>query len=195
MFFRKNLYPENNYNYMKIFDDTFREILIFQFISVICGLVAGTLLAVYTDKTLLIPGMLILLPGFLEMRGNISGSFSSRLSSGLFLGVIKPKKMKTKLTKGNMVASFFLVIAVSFVLGVLAFLFNFFVFGSFTPNIILLSLIAGIIANIIQIPLTLFTTFYLFRKGHDPNNIMGPFVTSTGDITSIVSLLIALVII
>jgi len=55
--------------------------------------------------------------------------------------------------------------------------------------------IAGIIVNAIEIPLTLFTTFYLFRKGHDPNNIMGPFITSTGDVTSIISLLIALVLI
>jgi len=180
---------------MEIFDKTFKEILTSQFVSVICGLIAGTMLAIYTDKILLIPGMLILLPGFLEMRGNISGTFASRLSSGMFLGVINPKKTKTKLTKGNMLASFILVIAVSLVLGTIAFMFNFFVFNSFTPSIILLSLIAGIIANIIQIPLTLFTTFYLFRKGHDPNNIMGPFVTSTGDITSIVSLLIALVII
>ena len=63
-----------------------------------------------------------------------------------------------------------------------------------TVKIIFLPLFAGIIANAIEIPLTFFVTIYLFKKGHDPNNIMGPFVTSTGDITSIISLLIAMVI-
>ena len=129
------------------------------------------------------------------MRGNISGSFASRLSSGLFLKVIKPNKIKTKIIKDNIIASLILVVIVSLSLGLIAFLFNYLILKVLTFDIILIPLIAGIIANIIQIPLTLFVTFYLFKKGHDPNNIMGPFVTSTGDIMSIVSLLIALVII
>lgn len=176
---------------MDIFDKNFKDIFSSQIVSILGGLITGTVLVIYTEKLLLIPGMFILLPGFLEMRGNISGSFASRLSSGLFLGVIKPNKTKTRLIEGNLSASFLLAISVSFVLGLIAFLFNYFILQTFTPEIILLPLIAGILANAIEIPLTLFVTFYLFRKGHDPNNIIGPFVTSTGDITSIVSLLIA----
>jgi len=68
------------------------------------------------------------------------------------------------------------------------------VFNVIMFKIILMPLVAGVIANLIEIPLTLFATFYLFKKGHDPNNIIGPFVTTTGDITSIISLLIAMVI-
>lgn len=180
---------------MGLFDKSFKEIFSSQIASIVGGLIAGTVLAIYADKLLLIPGMFVLLPGFLEMRGNISGSFASRLSSGLFLGVVKPNKFKTKVVKGNLLASFLLAIFVSFVLGLVAFLFNLFVFRTFMLKIILLPLIAGVIANAIEIPLTLLATFYLFRKGHDPNNIMGPFVTSTGDITSIVALLIALAVI
>jgi len=180
---------------MEIFDSDFREIFSSQVVSIIGGLIAGTILAIYTDQILLIPGMLILLPGFLEMRGNISGSSAARLTSGLFLGIIKPNKFRTKVIKGNMLASFALAIAVSLVLGIIIFLFNFFALHAFTLKIILLPLIAGIIANAIEIPMAIFVTFYLFRKGHDPNNIMGPFVTSTGDIVSIVALLISMVII
>ncbi len=180
---------------MNIFDSSFKEIFTSQIVSVLGGIIAGTILAVYMDKILLIPGMLILLPGFLEMRGNISGSFASRLSAGLFLGVIKPRLRETHIIKGNLFASFSLALFVSLVLGLLAFLFNYVVLGIPTPTIIFLPLIAGLIANAIEIPLTLIVTFYIFKKGHDPNNFMGPFVTSTGDITSIVSLLIALVII
>jgi len=177
---------------MDIFDRGFAEILSSQMVSIIGGIVAGTLLAVYLDKIILIPGMLILLPGFLDMRGNISGSLSSRLSSGLFLGAVNRRKAWTKVTKGNVIASFALAIAVSLMLGLLAFSFNALVLGASTPEIIAVSVVAAVIANAIEIPLTLFFTFYLFRRGHDPNNVMGPFVTSTGDITSIVALLIAL---
>jgi len=180
---------------MSIFDRNFKDIMLSQIVSIIGGLIAGTILAIYTGKILMIPGMIILLPGFLEMRGNISGSFASRLSSGLFLGVIKPNHKNKHLIKGNLLASFFLVFAITLVLGLVAFGFNYFFFHTYTPEIILLPIIAGFIANLIEIPLTLIATFYVFKKGHDPNNIMGPFVTSTGDITSVLALLLALVII
>ena len=179
---------------VELFDKGFKEILATQSVSVTGGLLAGTVLAAYTDKLLFVPGMLVLLPGFLEMRGNISGTLSARLSSGLFLKVINPKKMRTKLVAENLAASFFLAVLASLALGTVAFLFNLLATGVATPRIVALPLLAGIIANAVEIPLALAATFYLFRKGHDPNNIMGPFVTSTGDITSILALLAAMVV-
>ncbi len=180
---------------MHIFDEGFKEIFSAQLISIFGGLIVGTILAVYVDKIMLLPGMLLLLPGFLEMRGNISGTFASRLSSGLFLHVINPNNKNTKLIRQNIIAASLLVIVVSFALGLLAFLFNYFVLHILVWKIILIPVIAGIIANSVEIPLTLFATFFIFKKGYDPNNIIGPFITSTGDITSILSLLIVLVII
>lgn len=180
---------------MAVFDKNFRDILQSQFISIIGGLIAGAFLAIYTEKLLLVPGMLILLPGFLEVRGNISGSFAARLSSGLFLKVINPSKTKTHIIKGNLLASFFLATIVSFVLGFIAFLFTYLVIGVVSYKVIIIPIIAGILANAVEIPLTMGVTFYLFKKGHDPNNVMGPFVTSTGDVTSIIALLLTLVII
>ena len=180
---------------MKLLNKDFEEILSFQILCVIIDLMAGTILAVYTNKILLIPGMLIMLPGFLEMRGNISGSLACRLSSGMFLHIVKADRYNTRIIRGNLIASFVMVMVLTFLLGIIAFLFSFFFFGIYTLRIIFLPVIAGIIANAVEIPLTIFVTFYLFRKGHDPNNIMGSFVTSTGDITTILSLLAAIMII
>lgn len=180
---------------MAIFSRSFGDIAISQIVSILGGFIVGITIAIYVDKIILIPGMLIILPGFLEMRGNISGSFASRLSSGLFLGVIKPNEFKTRVIRGNIIASFLLAVVISFALGLVTFLFNLILLKIYAPKIILIPLIAGIIANAIETPLTLFATFYLFRKGHDPNNIMGPFITSTGDITSTVALLVTLAII
>ncbi len=179
---------------MQIFDKNFKEIFLSQILSIIGGLIAGTILVIYTDKILLLPGILIILPGLLEMRGNISGSFASRLSSGLYLGIVNPKKIKTKIIRGNIMASFLLTVILTFILGLIAFLVNGFISNIFSPSIILLPVLVGIVANTIEIPLTLFTTFYFFRKGHDPNNIMGPFVTSIGDLTTVISILVGFVI-
>jgi mgtE-like transporter len=180
---------------MGIIDKDFEEILTSQIVSTIGGILVGTIIAIYTDQLLLIPGMLILLPGFLEMRGNISGSFASRLSSGLFLGLINPKKIKSHLIKGNLEGSFLQALVVSLCLGIVAFLFNVFLLKIYIFEIIFAPIIAAVIANMIEIPITLIVTLYLFRKGHDPNNIMGPFVTAMGDITSVLSLLFVLVVI
>jgi mgtE-like transporter len=178
-----------------LFDKGFKDILLSQVVSIIGGLLAGVLLAIYTDKLLLIPGMLITLPPFLDLRGNISGALSSRISSGLFLGVIKPTTMKTKIIRGNIYACFLLVTIISLFLGLLAFTFNNLVLHVYTPEIILLFLVAALIANVIEVPMTIFLTFYFFRRGHDPNNILGPVLASIGDLTSLIALLVALVIV
>ncbi|MBI2076544.1 MAG: magnesium transporter [Candidatus Aenigmarchaeota archaeon] len=172
-----------------------KEILPVEIISITGGLLAGTMLTFAAGEIYLIPGFLILLPGFLEMRGNISGSLSARLSAGLFLGAVKPKFAGGKILKGNIVASFALVVFLSLFLGMIAYAASSYFFGVAEIKIILIALIAGILSNVVEIPLTIMATFWLFRHGYDPNNIMGPYVTTTGDIISILSLLIAIVII
>ncbi len=171
----------------------FREILTAELISVTGGLFAGFLLALFTNQLELVPGIFILIPGFLELRGNISGSLSARLGSGLYIGALKPRFRKNRVLNGNMLASAVLVVVVSVVLGLVAYLASWFFFGLYSPDLVLIGLLAGIISNVIEVPLTIFTTFWLFRRGHDPANIMGPYVTTTGDIISIVSLVMAIV--
>ncbi len=178
----------------RVFNGDFREILASQLVSIAGGMIAGIALVFFTGKLYLLPGILIVIPGFFEMRGAISGSFSSRLSSGLFLGVINPKKLNTDLIHANLIASFALAIFVSLVLGVIACVFTYFISGIFFPELIAVTLLAGIISNSIEIPIALFATFYLFREGHDPNNIMGPFITSVGDVVGIISLAVAMVV-
>lgn len=180
---------------MHLLRHDFKEILGAEIISTTGGLFAGLLLASFVGKLSIIHGLLIFLPGFLEMRGNISGSLASRLSSGLFLGVVKPKFRGSRVLKGNVVASFLLVVIVSLFLGLIGYLVSYFVLGVNAPQIILIALIAGTISNLIEIPLTIATTFWLFKKGHDPNNIMGPYVTTLGDIVSIIALLIGILVV
>jgi mgtE-like transporter len=173
----------------------FDEILTAEMASTAGGLVAGTLLAFITDKIELIPALLIFLPGFLEMRGNISGSLAARLSSGLFLGAERPRLRRNRILRGNVTAALSLALVVSVILGVVAFFANMAFFGVYDFRIVYIALIAGLLSNVVEVPIAVLTTFWLFRHGHDPNNIMGPYVTTTGDISSIIAIFIAIVII
>lgn len=182
---------------MKTFETKrdFKEIITSELISTSGGILAGSILAFAINRVELIPGLFILLPGFLEMRGNISGSLSARLSSALFLGVIKPKVERNRILWGNILASTALVFIVSLALGSVAYFLDLIIFGVNDIGVILLILIAAFISNLFEIPITVYFTFWLFRHNYDPNDIMGPYVTTTGDITSIVSLLIGLVLV
>lgn len=172
----------------------FREIFYGELVSLTGGIVAGTMLASATNQIMLVPGLFILLPGFLEMRGSISGSMSARLSSGLFLKITKPQARNNRFLRENVIAAVILAFVVSLVLGLVSFAFSYYFFGITNAKIIYVAIVAGLLSNIIEIPLTIMANFWLFRHGHDPNNIMGPYITTIGDIASVASILIAIVI-
>ncbi len=172
-----------------------QEILYTELIAITGGLFAGFLLASALDKVDVIPGLFILLPGLLEMRGAIIGSLAARLSSGLFLKYIKPDFKKMRVLNQNIIATFLLGLVVSSILGTVAFFLSYYIFDVYFPKIILIAIIASIVSNIIEIPLTIISVFRLFRQGYDPNNIMGPYMTTMVDIISILSLMFAIVVI
>ena len=167
-----------------------REMLWAEFISVTGGVLAGVALATMTRQLMLIPGLFILIPGFLSMRGAVGGSLSSRISSGLFLGVVKPK-MTDRIVVSNMAATAMLIMICSVILGVFAYYTNLFIFGESNVNMIFISAVAGLL-SLVMIPINAYTTLWVFRKGHDPNNIMGPYITTLGDLFGTASFLIAI---
>ncbi|MEM4240415.1 MAG: magnesium transporter [Candidatus Woesearchaeota archaeon] len=170
----------------------FEEIFISEFISVTGGVLAGFLLAQATNRLEIIPGILILMPGFLEMRGNISGALAARLSTALHLGWLKKHP---RMLRSNIAAASILAITLSAFLGIVAYIGTLLFFKTNYPKIIVVALVAGIISNFIMIPITTKTTLWLFKKGHDPDNIMGPYITTIGDILSVVSLLIGMMVV
>ena len=90
-----------------IFEMSFAEL-----ISTTGGLGAGILLAQITGVLEQIPAILILIPGFFEMSGNVSGALSARLGTGLHLGTLKGRIGKKRI-RNNVIASFIIGIVSS----------------------------------------------------------------------------------
>src|SRR3989338_11706985 len=79
-----------------LFDKDFKEITVTQFVSLTGGLMAGTILSTFSNNLLIVPGLFVLYPGFLALKGEIHGSLSARLSSALHIGDVKVATMLNK---------------------------------------------------------------------------------------------------
>ncbi len=161
-----------------------------EIISITGGIGSGIVLAAITGVLERIPAILILIPGFFELSGNVGGSLAARLGTALHLGMVRGKRGK-KIIRNNVVSSFLIYMAASLFLGVLAFVVSSIIgINERGFDIILVSLIGGLISSAINIIFTLFTTIFLFKHNYDPDDIMGPVVTTLGDIFSTLALVI-----
>jgi mgtE-like transporter len=167
-------------------------------LSISGGTLAGLFLASSAMQNLLknIPGLLIMVPGFLGLRGNILGAVSARIGTGLHTGLIEPKITLKGDTAINFVASLFLSTFVNTLIGVLAYFVSI-VLGmkAFLWKLIVVGALSGAMASVIVGPFTIMLTILVFRKGIDPDSVMGPLVTSVGDITAVICLFLAAILV
>lgn len=139
-----------------------------------------------------LPGILLIVPAFMSINGNISSIITSRLSSALHMGLIKPNFRRTHLLMKN----FYSMLIISFItfpiLGFVAGFFNIIFSGSdlgliFFP---LITLLSGMITISSLMFLSIFVSYMTYRKGLDPDNVVVPFLTTVGDFIGITVLLL-----
>jgi mgtE-like transporter len=156
---------------------------------------AGFLLG--TAKVIIqsLPGLLILIPPLMAMRGTISGAFSARLSTALHLGTIKPSiRNNTSTFKKNFIFVILLVSILPLWIGTLSYLvctlFN--VNGGVHISLlgfILIAEISGILSGFLQAIVTIFVAIISFRRGLDPDVITGPIIFATGDLIGVFTIM------
>lgn len=173
-----------------------KESLIALLICAIGDLCAGIILGKMTFFLETFPGLLVIIPGAIGMRGNIFGSFASRLSTNLHIGIISAKFEFSEELNNNIFSSFVLTLVLSLFLGVIAkilcILLN-------QPSIslidfMLVCVIAGLISNLIMLPITMFVSFKSFEHGWDPDNITSPIIAAFGDLFTLPAIIISVLI-
>ena len=153
-------------------------------ICAIGDLIAGIILGKMTFFLETFPGLLVVIPGAIGMRGNIFGSFASRLSTSLHIGLISPQFEFSEDLNNNIFSSFVLTLVLSIFLGVVAKIFCIILHSPSMDIIdfILICTIAGLISNLIMLPITMFVSFKSFEHGWDPDNITSPIIAAFGDL-------------
>ncbi|OWT33440.1 divalent cation transporter [Methanobrevibacter sp. 87.7] len=182
------------YNFIKNNRSTLKQSLVALFICAIGDLCAGIILGNMTYFLNAFPGLLILIPGAIGMRGNIFGSFASRLSTNLHIGVLDPEFKKSDVLFTNLKSSFVLTMVLSVFLAVFAkimcLIFN--LRSIDLMDFILISVFAGIISNLIMLPITMFISFKSYKGGWDPDNVTTPLVAAFGDLFTLPAIIASL---
>ena len=157
-------------------------------------ILAGTVVEARLDRFLAFPALLVLVPPFVAVAGALGGILSSRLSSKLQLGVISPR--------GRPEGPAFLDAAITMVFGIAIFLLlgglglgYTVISGSPSPGagtLVVGTLLAGILATLIAIPVSYYVAIVTTRFGLDPDNHSVPIITSVMDLSGVVCFLFVL---
>jgi mgtE-like transporter len=156
---------------------------------IICGLggiITGNFLGAMIELFKEIPGLLVVIPAVIALRGNINTALGSRLGSAYHLGIIDAENMWNNELKQNILGSLILSFLISLIIGILAYISS--IVLQIYPNpLILISIvvIAGGLSGIILAFLTVIIIYVVFKRGYDPDNITGPALATFGDIITI----------
>ena len=163
------------------------------FLSIITDVLAGLFLGKLEETLLLLPGLIILIPGAMSMRGNIFGALGSRLGTALHMKRIEKFTLKSKYIRNNIYSSItltiFTSIALAFIARTLLLLFG--IKSAGLLHLVLISFIGGTMSGLILLVITFVIAFVAERRRWDPDNVTAPMITALGDFFTIPALAMA----
>ena len=157
-------------------------------------LVTGLTLASITHTLTVLPGLFILIPAAIGMRGNIFGGLGSRLGTQIHAGTFRVSRRIDSLFGQNVGAAIVLSLAISAVLAVLAKVVSGALFTTPTISIVdfmVISVIGAILSSIVVLVITVAVAAFCARRSLDLDNVAAPIVTAAGDIATLPSLYVA----
>lgn len=182
----------------KGFWSIYRQALPVLLVALLGGLFAGLVLEEIVESVERFPGLLVMVPVFLATRGNVYGALGGRIASGLHQGLIEPRFEYDERLVQAVIASFVNGIGISIVIG-------FITWAALTAlpgweaaavwELVGIMFIAGTLTSVVLIGGLLALIFAGYKLGYDPDNLVGPIVTTLGDIFGMVFLLAAVLVV
>jgi mgtE-like transporter len=170
-----------------------RHGLVSLLIGTLAGLVAGVILGSVTNRLVALPGLIVLVPAAVGLRGNIYGALASRLNTIAQLGEYRFSVKRATTVGSNIYASILLSLSASMLLAVVAKLVSE-SFGVANPisllEFFLIAIGGGIIPTIVVLACTIFLSRLCVKREWDLDNVAAPLITATGDCVTIPSLLL-----
>jgi len=172
---------------------TLRQGLVALALSTLAGFVAGLTLAHITGTLQELPGLIVLIPAAVGMKGTIFGAIGARLGTANVAGLLEPTLRPGTVLQRNVYVAVVTTFSSALWLAVLSVLASA-AFGE--PSISLwrlatVSIVGGAIGSALILMITLALSVLSFRRGWDLDSVSTPMVTALGDMTTLPSLFLA----
>jgi mgtE-like transporter len=157
-------------------------------------LLAGLTLGAITGTLEALPGLLVLIPAAIGMRGNVFGALGSRLGTSIHTGTFRVSRRLDTLVGQNVAASLALSLSISLVLAVLAKAVSvaFGVANSISiVDFVVISVVGGMLSSIVVLLVVIGVTAICVRFDLDLDNVQSPLVTAAGDMVTLPGLFVA----
>ena len=162
-------------------------------ISTIAGFVAGLTLAHITGTLEELPGLIVLIPAAVGMKGTIFGAIGARLGTANVAGLLEPTLRSGSVLHRNVYVAVVTTFSSALWLAVLAALASA-AFGERTISLwrlATISIVGGAIGSGLILLITLALSVVSYRRGWDLDSVSTPMVTALGDMTTLPSLFLA----
>ena len=172
---------------------TLRQGLVALVLSTLAGFVAGLTLAGFDETLRELPGLLVLIPASVGMRGMIFGAMGARLGTQVAAGLFEPNLRRGGPLRTNAEIAIVSTLISSFYLAVMAKLVAS-AFGERTVSLwdlVTVSVVGGTLASVVILALTVGLATASFRRGWDLDAVSTPMVTAIGDMVTLPALFVA----
>src|SRR3954447_26822959 len=173
---------------------TLRQGFVALFISSGGDLLAGLALGSMTHTLKMLPGLLVLVPAAIGMRGNIFGALGSRLGTSIHAGTFEPTlRNRGGAVYQNAYATTVLTLASSVFLGVVARLISV-ALGQQSISVadfVAISILGGVLGSAVVGSVTVGMANLSNRHRWDMDAVSAPLVTAIGDVVTIPALWLA----
>jgi mgtE-like transporter len=173
---------------------TLRQGAVALVLSTCAGFVAGLVLGSITGTLEKLPGLLVLIPASVGMRGTIFGAMGARFGTGVAAGLFEPTLRRGSLLARNVTVGILSSLLTSFYLAGIAKL----VASAFTReavisfwDLVTISVVGGVLSSLVALAFTVGIAVTSFRKGWDLDAVSTPMVTAIGDMVTLPSLFLA----
>lgn len=169
---------------------TLRQGMVALVLSTLASFVAGLTLGAITGTLEELPGLFILIPAAVGMRGVISGATGARLGTSIAAGLFDVSWRRGGALRQNAIVGLVLTLASSLYVALLARL-SALVFGEPSiplPDLITISVVGGTLGSLLVLVAAIALAVISFRRGYDLDAVGTPVITAVGDMVTLPAL-------
>jgi mgtE-like transporter len=174
--------------------DAARQSLVALVFNSATSLVAGLALGLFVTTFEELPGLLLMVPAAIGLRGNVFGTFGNRLSTAVHTGAFTPSLRSESVLGQNVLASMVLTLSMSVVLAAVAWV-TALAFGVVDAidllDMVFISVVGGVMASLVVLGASVLLALTAVRREWDLDNLVAPTVSTLGDVITIPCLWLA----